>query len=208
MKETQELSDKNSVPDFRGWAAGAAKELHNVADQIASVSAPEYLGGVGISFARLVEEADDAIAALTADGRIDRDRCIYVMLLDDEADPEALLTKYRDAKGRLDLNLPQDNKSTSGALYVGSSCATNKRKGTLRSRLRQHLIKAPRGTYALSLSEWTSGLSGGIILSAWQYPKLGDGPEGDKSARNIVLAIEEWLAGELQPMLGRRGSRH
>ena len=127
--------------------------------------------------------------------------------LDNDADADELHAAYLNAKSRTDLALPQDNSQISNIVYVGSSFATANRKNTLRDRLRQHLLKAPRGTYALSLSEWAHKLRGGIIVSAWQYPAHWRGANAEADARRVVLAIEDWLAGKLKPMLGRRGSR-
>jgi hypothetical protein len=149
-----------------------------------------------------------AIISLTGVDQIDRDRCIYVLTLDEQADPKALINAFRIEKEKGSLKLPQDNKEASRVLYVGSSCATKNRRGTLRTRLLQHVLTAPQGTYALQLSKWTSELAGGVIKEAWQYPTAGDGPKGDDAARRIVLAVEDWLATKLKPMLGRRGSRH
>ncbi len=196
------------IPDIACWADETASELRRVADFIAAAPIPGYLGEERVRFATLADEAEDAIDRLASDGRIDRDRCLYLFALDEEADPEAFKRAFNDARQRTDLKLPQDNNHVSCVLYVGSSCATSKRKRTLRNRLRQHLICAPTGTYALSLAKWSLHLKGGLIVRAWQYPPAVAGDAGDAAARRIVLAVEDWLAGKLQPMLGRRGSRH
>ena len=194
------------IPEVEGWADATASKLYEAADAVSAAAVPECLGVARLRFATLAEEAEQAINCLA--GRIDRDRCLYTITLDDDADREAVKSAFRGVKQSGELKLPQDNGVMSDTLYVGSSCATKKRKSTLRNRLRQHLIKAPNGTYALSLAEWTGNLDGGIIVKAWQYPSLGNGPEPDAAARRIVLSIEDWLAGEVTPMLGRRGSRH
>lgn len=196
------------IPETECWAGAAASELRKAADSVAAASIPEYLGEECLRFATLAENADGAIDRLTSEALIDRDRCLYVFTLDEDADPEALKIAFSDARERTDLKLPQYNKDVSGTLYVGSSCATRNRKRTLRNRLRQHLVRAPRGTYALSLAEWTSHLQGGLIVRAWQYPSQGDGEEGEVAARRVILAVEDWLAETLMPILGRRGSRY
>jgi len=196
------------IPESGSWAEAAATELHKAAERVANATVPLFLGEERISFEKLKEEANAAIERLTSEERIDRDRCLYIFMLDEEADPDALKEAFIAAKRRDDLKLPQDNGSLSSVLYVGSSCATEKRKHTLRSRLRQHLIKSYKGTYALSLAEWTSDLPGGMIVKGWQYSSVGQGPKGDAAARGIVLAVEDWLSAEIKPMLGRRGSRN
>lgn len=196
------------IPDLDSWAVATATDLRKVAEQVAVAPVPDYLGEERLRFTTIAEDAAAAVARLTMPGRIDRDRCIYVLTLDERADADALKSAYNDAKLRSDLKLPQDNNAASNVLYVGSSCATKKRKATLKTRLSHHLGRAPKGTYALSLAEWTSQLTGGIILQAWQYPSFGEGPAGDDAARRVVLAVEDWLSNELEPILGRRGSRH
>lgn len=196
------------IPDVTGWAHAAANHLQAAADKVATAPLPTTLTEERLSFANLRNEAGPAMERLTGEGRIDRDRCLYVIALDCDGSAEALHAAYGKAKARDELRLPQDNHRMSDIVYVGSSCATGNRKNTLRSRLGQHLIKAPRGTYALSLAEWTHGLPGGIIVSAWQYPAHWIGAHADADARHVVLAVEDWLASELEPMLGRRGSRH
>lgn len=198
----------DGILDPASWSQAATVAMRKLIDQIAAAPAPEHLGQEHLRFATLSDEAEAAILRLTAEGRIDRDRCLYIITLNSETDGDALKAAFRTARQRPDLKLPQDNYELSSTLYVGSSCATQKRKGTLRSRLRQHLNTAPRGTYALSLAEWASNLRGGFTIDAWQYPSVGLGTEGDDAARRIILAVEDWLSGELKPMLGRRGSRH
>ena len=199
---------KTQIPDCAFWAEATAAELRRRADDLAAAPTPDYLGEERLCFATLAVEADSAIDRLTADGKIDRDRCVYVIALDGDADPDALKAAFRDARERGGLKLPQDNSDVSETLYVGSSCATKMRSGTLRTRLKQQLVRAPAGTYALSLAQWTAHLRGGLVLRAWQYHSAADGPDGDRAARQIVLAVEDWLSESLKPMLGRRGSRH
>lgn len=196
------------IPDIASWPESTAADLRKVADEVAASAAPECLGEKRLSFGSLAEHAGDAIDQLTTSGIIDRDRCVYVLTLDDGANVDDVKAAFVNAKSLPDIKLPQDNGAVSNTLYVGSSCATKKRKGTLRSRLRHHLIKAPKGTYALSLAQWTSHLKGGLILRAWQFPSAGEGNEGDLAARRVVLAVEDWLSNELKPILGRRGSRN
>ncbi len=194
--------------DSACWASEAAARLHKTADSLAVAPSPKYLGAEPLRFATLDVTADAAIKRLTDTSLIDRDRCLYVITLDAEADAGEVSIAFDTAKLRSELRLPQKNCTISDTLYIGSSCATKNRKATLRNRLRQHLIKAPSGTYALSLGAWASHLEGGIVVTAWQYPSMGDGREGDDTARGIVLAVEDWLASERKPMLGRRGSRY
>jgi hypothetical protein len=190
------------------WARAVAGHLHKEADHVAAAPIPTSLGKEILRFDDLKGKAEGAIGRLTGRDQIDRDRCIYVLALDEQANRETLISAFKSAKETKRLKLPQVNSVKSRVLYVGSSCATKSRARTLLTRLRQHLIGPPSGTYAMHLSEWASELAGGVIIQAWQYPSVGEGEKGDDAARRVVLAVEDWLANELKPILGRRGSRH
>jgi hypothetical protein len=194
-----------TIPDSKLWNKEAANLMSERAKILSSAPYPENLGEIEISFSNLQQGVENLSTIVQ---KIDRDRCIYIFRIKDDAEIKNVRKKFCGAKKSPGLKLPQLNDSESNILYVGSSCATQNRKKTLLTRLRQHILKAPKGTYALSLSEWASGLNGGFIVNAWQYPSMGEGAEGDKAARSMVLAVEDWLAEELKPMFGRRGSRH
>ncbi len=193
-----------SIPDLSSWPSSAAKELRAVADLVAASEPPTRLGEVTLRFSDLRTHGEEAIKSLTPTGAIDRDRCIYVISLGEDVDREKLIAAYLDARSEGVLKLPQDNKTMSATLYVGSSFATQKRKGTLRTRLRQHLLSAPKGTYALSLAQWATGIEGSLTVQAWQFPPAAD----DGMSRLVVLGVEDWLSRELEPMLGRKGIRN
>jgi hypothetical protein len=82
-------------------------------------------------------------------------------------------------------------------LYVGSSYATGTRKGTLATRLAQHLGLSGGTTYAMHLAQWAAAIPGGVDVTVLQYPP--------GIRREDLLAIEDHLSARLGPMLGRRG---
>jgi hypothetical protein len=189
------------VIETNNWAKEASDSLRDLADKVAQAPVPELLGQKYIAFQRLREDAATAILSLTAS--IDFDRCIYLIELDekaDRADVQVAFDKAKSEKAANGLSLPSNNRvSGSCMLYVGSSFRTGLRRATLASRLTQHLLSAPKGTYALNLSHWATGLSGGIIIRAFQYPDAVD--------RGVVVAIEDNLSANLKPMFGRRGTQ-
>ena len=193
-----------NIPDLSSWPSSAAKELRAAADLVAGSEPPMSLGKETLQFSDLPIHAEAAIKCLTPTSAIARDRCIYIISLGEDVDRQKLVAAYSEARSMGILKLPQDNKVASSTLYVGSSFATQKRKGTLRTRLRQHLLSAPKGTYALSLREWATGITGSLTVQAWQFPPAAD--EG--MSRLVVLGVEDWLSRELQPMLGRKGIRN
>ena len=190
------------------WNAAAADRLRAVADRVAAAPPPVPVGTeVTLVFAELAEKAIAEIERLTA--AIERDRCVYVFEATTDADLDTLRAEFRKAKDQRkdEMKLPQDNpRADSRVLYVGSSCATTGRSQTLKSRLKQHLVKAPKGTYALNFSLWAAGQPGGVTIRAYDYAALAG--LDDATAREVVLAAEDWLSSVLQPLFGRRGSRH
>lgn len=193
--------------DLTLWNTSAADHQRKVAQRVAAAPAPKLLGKASFAFANLANLTDADFANLTRD--IDRDRCIYTIEASPDVDLDALRDAFRGHKGdeKASTKLPQDNpQASSRFLYVGSSCATKQRSRTLQSRLKQHLVQAPKGTYALNLSLWAGDQPGGVIVRAYQYPPAADGK--DQTAREVVLAVEDWLSSELQPLFGRRGSRN
>lgn len=187
------------------WNTHAAMELRRRAERIETAPTPCFLGEEHLSFRSLKDYAADAIDRITGSRAIDRDRCIYIIELDQGTSPEPVMTAYRQAKATSGLRLPRDNGIETRCLYLGSSFATSNRARTLHSRLRQHLIETPNSTYGLSLSKWASDLDGGIVVSAWQYPAMG---RNEDEIRNVVLTVEDWLSSQMEPMLGQRGIRN
>jgi len=196
------------IPPSATWNAEASLEVARLAEMVAETVEPEPLGREYIRFTDLHAGAAELIDKIVPKGQVGRDRCIYVIELDSETSPREVRDAFIAARDRKTLKLPQLNSSESVAIYVGSSCATGKRSDTLRSRLKQHLCFAPNGTYALRLGEWAGALTGGVHVSAWQYPEVAAGEAGDRLARQTVLAVEDWLSQNLEPMFGRRGSRN
>lgn len=196
------------IPPSATWNAEASHQVAKLAELLAGTVEPLLLGREHIFFTDLRADATALIDRIVPKGQLGRDRCIYVIELDSETSPREVRNAFAAARDQKTLKLPQLNSSESATIYVGSSCATGKRTDTLRSRLKQHLVSAHDGTYALRLGEWAGTLTGGIYVSAWQYPEVATGEAGDRAARSTVLAVEDWLSQNLEPMFGRRGSRN
>lgn len=185
------------------WGCAVANGLHAKAFRIGLMPAPMLLGREHVLFSDIPRRAESIVLRLTAEKLIDRDRAIYLFELDQNADPRHVQDAAIEAKKSCTHRLPQINSGISDALYIGSSCATGTRRGTLRTRLLQHFLGTSPNTYSMALSSWTEDLRGGVTVSAWQYGH----EESEEHIRESLLAIEDWLARERNPMLGRRGAR-
>lgn len=199
------MHDQDKADDPHNWSSHAACELREKARRLELAPTPCFLGEKQIAFRDLAKEAPNAIRSLTDSLPGYPEQCIYIIELDQGTAAQPVQQAFRRARLLLDLKLPRDNYEQSRCLYVGSSCSTGGRKNTLKTRLTQHLVEAPSATYAMSLSSWASDLEGGILVSAWHYPAMG---RTEKEIREIILAIEDWLAKEMKPMMGQRGIRN
>ncbi|UWQ91032.1 GIY-YIG nuclease family protein [Rhodobacteraceae bacterium M382] len=91
--------------------------------------------------------------------------------------------------------LPRNNKNKIGAdvgtcLYVGSS-------KNIRSRLKQHLCRAPRDTYGLNMKHWVPNIFGSVVVEVQCFI----GESSDASVQDIEDAL--WRCR--QPMFGKMG---
>ena len=186
------------------WSHLAAEQMREKADRVASAPLPILLGQEHLFFSSLEEDALAAVDRLTQ-ANVGKDRCLYLIELDDEADPQEVMSLFRKTKSETPLKLPKDNGITTQCLYIGSSFATGKRKKSLRSRLRQHLLGPGTSTFGLALAQWATMLEGGIYVSTWHYPDDG---RPESTMREIMLAIEEWLSNQKKPMLGQQGIKN
>ncbi|SCW76270.1 hypothetical protein SAMN02927924_02678 [Sphingobium faniae] len=125
-------------------------------------------------------------------------RSLYTFRLPDECSPEKVREMILQARGVNPGNraYPRVNPVAAGrnsrCLYVGTSRKTA-------ARVRQHLGAGNARTYALHLSWWATSLPGSVLLDIHEY--------GDDTPDEMLVVLEEQLARELDPVLGRRGSR-
>ena len=193
--------------DGVSFAHGAANALREQADRMQKCGPPQVAGLWTLQFDALnagFEAIKPQIEASTVEG----DRCVYIFELTDTG---AVLTvrekmteivkckrdKIGDFESYKCISQYNAKSRNSGVLYVGSSFATENRKATLSTRIKQHLGLSNHTTYAMHLAKWASGLQGGVQITVYQYP--------DETDRENVLAIEDYLSRKLDPLLGRRG---
>lgn len=194
-----------AVPDLEIWHSDTSSALIQNAETVKSAVLPAHLGQFDIGFSQLRGHTDTALDNLFQNVVFHGRHAIYVISLADDARLEALLATATLAK-ESGMRLPQSNPNAadSRVIYVGSSCSAGQGVCSIRTRLRQHLVSAPSGTYALRLAEWAAEVDGGVQIDVWLYNL--NSPEGaELVSRNTVLAVEDWLSVTLQPKFGRRG---
>lgn len=116
---------------------------------------------------------------------------IYIISLKKGTSAEKILARFKKAKESPEYSLPKENykeddSQLSKVLYVGKSQKTF-------SRLCQHLVKSTSRTYALYLGNWATDIKGGIQIDVFECD-------------NYRQEIEDYIASELKPLLGRRGA--
>jgi len=130
-----------------------------------------------------------------------RQHAIYVIGFDDEVPLERVYEVVDGHKAQNKLLPAQERRAFA---------RVNKRKGCLGSRclyvgvsekvvtrLRQHLIEAHPSTFAIHMKYWPSDIAGNLVVKLYRITNVPS---------VLVPFIEDQLAREMPPILGRRGS--
>lgn len=127
-----------------------------------------------------------AVYAICFDGEVPLDR-VYAFVDGNKARNKALPVSERRAFAR--VNKRKRNLG-SRCLYVGKS-------EKAAERLRQHLVEAHPATFAIHLKYWPNDIPGNLIVKVIAV----------SDAQSVLLPfIEDQMASEMPPILGRRGS--
>ncbi len=116
--------------------------------------------------------------------------CIYVIKINEKISNKNLKTyKLKKYNSENSIKLPQINDTNieSKYLYVGSS-------KNIKTRLKQHIGKVPKGTYSLRLKDW---FLGEIHIDIYCFHNNQD----------EVQIIEDLLWEKLKPIFGRQGKK-
>jgi hypothetical protein len=176
----------------------AASRMREIADQLGGISPCRASMHFQFGFQDLgkLPEKDLANALRDIGGR--KRQSIYSFHLDSTAKREEFLSVFESSKLKKLGNLayPRINKGldelSTDCLYVGTSRDTEK-------RLKEHLGFGDNRTYALHLAKWATSLAGGIQLSVHPF-------ELSEDKLHLLPYLEDALAAELKPLLGRRGN--
>jgi hypothetical protein len=119
---------------------------------------------------------------------------IYVISANKPETMGMLTDIFPQGKSNRDYCLPRINAHHcgTGTLYVGSSEKTH-------LRLKEHLWRGARQTYALHLNRWCEALPGSLIVRVQPILQSAD--------RQTRQDLEDALWRKLKPIYGRNGSR-
>ena len=176
----------------------AADHIDAIGDIVRGIKPTRELVSLSFKFSELTVEGKCSVLDRLSDTCDERCVSIYSIHLDATANRLEFLHKFENAKtlrlGGLAyprLNRPPPELSDD-CLYVGTSRKTHK-------RLAEHLGYGNDKTYALHLGKWTDALVGGIEIGVNEYDLSYD-------HRGHLTHLEDALARDLRPMLGRRGN--
>lgn len=180
-----------------GLGQRAAKQLRTTAERAEAIGSATHSYWT-LTCSEIGEIATNGLAENIAKEIGKGCRSIYAFSLSDECRPdevraaiEAARAEKRKERAFARVN-DADLCADSRCLYVGSSLTTAK-------RFREHLGLGWKGTYAMHLGWWIGDLAGAVRLDVYRY--------GADTPDDMLPVLEDQLARELRPMLGRRGSR-
>jgi hypothetical protein len=186
------------VIDDLNLGAVAAKHVMDIANQLHDITPVRPAISLKFKLSELVHGQKEQTWRRLQASFSAKCLSLYSFHLDEAATQNSFLTAFEKAKNeRLGglayprLNKPLDNLSAD-CLYVGTSRKTI-------NRLSEHLGFGNDQTYSLHLGKWASVLEGGVEIRILEF-------EIDDPRRHLLTYLEDALARELRPMLGRRGN--
>lgn len=189
--------DQATLPDLIARTAATLRGLADKLEQGVLVEPIEWIipmSDVGTD--RMIEHCETISAGL---GK--KHLAVYALYLDDDV-PLDRVYEVVDGNKAANKLLPADQrrafarvnkrKSRAGTrcLYVGKS-------EKVAERLKQHLIEAHPATFAVHMKYWPSDIPGNLIVKVIGVANVPS---------VLVPFIEDQLASEAPPILGKRGS--
>jgi hypothetical protein len=176
----------------------AATHLERVASEVRNITFSEPIKNIGYLFSELNDPSSDRLKTSINQSLVKDCLSIYSFHLDDNCHETDFKTAFENARKENLANLayPRINTKTPPArekcLYVGTSRQTPK-------RLLQHLGFGNDRTYSLQLKKWAGDLAGGFQIRIVEF-------KVSEKQRSLLTYLEDALASDLHPMLGRRGN--
>lgn len=189
--------DQAVLPDVIARTASSLRALADKLEQGTLVAPIERIIPMSdIGTPRMEAHCDEIAAAL---GK--KHLALYSICFDDEVPLERV---YQVVDGNKERNktLPAHERRAFARVNkrkgcLGSRCLYVGKSEKAAERLRQHLIEAPQATFAVHLKYWPNDIPGKLIVTVIGVANV-PGP--------LVTFIEDQMATEMPPILGKRGS--
>lgn len=178
--------------DIDGLSHRLANALCNKADAVMQAN-PEILEPLCFHYSELENEnlVKEKIQSLLGKKMVS----IYAIRLLGQNPNFSICSAVSNLKGKETARAyPRVNEvvGQTSCLYVGKSRNTAK-------RIYEHLVEANPKTYAMHMKHWSKDMGGIIQVDIFKYEASID--------EDCLQLLEDRLAFELNPMLGRRGAK-
>lgn len=195
--EPSPAADQAELPDLIVRTAATLRALADRLEQGKLVKPLEWtIPMADIGTDRMADHCDAIAEAMgkkqLAIYAIGFDETVPLERVYDVVDGQKAANKLLPAEERRAFARVNKRKGCLGSrcLYVGKSEKTAE-------RIRQHLIEAPRATFAVHMKHWPNDIPGNLIVSVIGVANLPSA---------LVPFIEDQLVSETPPILGKRGS--
>lgn len=200
MTDDDQVLEAQAQTDLPDLIARTAATLRGLADQLEQgtlVDPVEWVIPMSDIGTERMHEHCDAIAARLGKKHL----AVYAICFDDEVPLDRVYAVVDGNKARNKM-LPVNERRAFARVNkrkgcLGSRCLYVGKSEKAAERLRQHLIEAHPATFAVHLNQWPSDIPGNLIVKVI----------GVAGMQSVLLPfIEDQMASEMPPILGKRGS--
>ncbi|KAA9018267.1 hypothetical protein [Sphingobium limneticum] len=192
-----EVEDQTTLPDLIARTADTLRTLAGQLEEGTLLDPVEWVIPMADIGTERMEEHCDAIAARLGKKHL----AVYAICFDDDV-PLERVYQVVDGNKAANKTLPVQDRRAFARVNkrkgcLGSRCLYVGKSEKAAERLRQHLIEANPATFAIHLKYWPNDIPGNLIVKVI----------GVAGVQSILLPfIEDQMASEMPPILGKRGS--
>ncbi|MCY1670827.1 hypothetical protein OVA07_07330 [Novosphingobium sp. SL115] len=186
-----------ALPDLIARTAASLRTMADELDNGTLIEPVEWVIPMSDIGSPKMEEHCDAIVA-----RLGRKQMAVYAIGFDEHVPLQRVHEFVDGNKVRNKALPVAERRAFARVNKRKRCADSRclyigKSEKVAERIRQHLTEAHPATFALHLNYWPKDIPGNLIVQVI----------GVSSVQSTLLSfIEDQMAGEMSPILGRRGS--
>lgn len=190
-------ADETALPNLIGRTVATLRDLADQLEQGTTIDPVEWVIPMADIGTDRMDEHCDAIAARLGKKHL----AVYAICFDDGV-PLERVYDFVDGQKAKNKTLPVDERRAYARVNkrkgcLGSRCLYVGKSEKAAERLRQHLTEAHRATFAIHFNYWPKDIPGNLIVKVI----------GVAGVSSVLLPfIEDQLAREMPPILGKRGS--